>query len=161
MLIREKQSIIDAISRSWNTVSLAIREENTELANKAVSPFITDPRVSALADCLTEMGVVNAVAIAKLFVTNDFSGYYGTRPTYGSYGLYAERAAAPKATTSTPTTEFSTDMSYSELEIALNLCNKKWDKLQVSVYGLIADLGTAKTYEACRMAVRTFTLALT
>jgi hypothetical protein len=169
MLVREQTMIIAAVVGGWDKISTAINQGNAVRRAKLWDDhFVSDPRLVLLVRALEEAGIVNAEEVATSIVKNEFPMAYGysfggIRPEYDrTNGVAADYKEMFDTVTSSDERQLPIhrEGAYQELAIALATCKKKWPQLQTAVYGLMADMGVATTYEECRMAIRTFTMAL-
>lgn len=160
MLVREKNSIIEAITRSWNTIASQSTTAYQKEVEKIRHKYQKDPRLDSASDGLRTIGITNAEEIVKFLLSGSGLGY-GTRAVFGSSGVMADMQAEIEAIPKPKNEDWYRDPSYSELDMALTLSRGKWDSVQTQVYVLIADMNSATTLDECRMAIRTFTKSLT
>ena len=151
MLKRELESIVNAVANPYNEMRAQETRKHNEKQKEIQDTYRKDARYLAIVTALKGAGVTTPEEHAWKLVTMVGGG---------SGSVFADMRAAMAAVPTPKMPGFYSSPIYSELNIALSTCTKKWPALQTDVYLLIASLGSAKTDEDLVKAVRTFTTAI-
>jgi hypothetical protein len=155
MLVRERDSILNAVGTRWNVIRNTEAEALEKKREAVRDSFRTDVRVLALGKALSDVGVMAADEIAHRISTGNAPGY-----TFTPASVRMDLKKAIDAAGSVAMQPWGASSAYSELSIATSASTLKWAALQAHVYLLISEMGSAKTGEEIEKAVRTFTAGI-
>jgi hypothetical protein len=155
MLVRERDSILNAVGTRWNTIRNTEMEELEKKRASVRDSFRTDVRVLALGKALDAVGVMAADEVAHRLATGNAPGF-----TFTTTSVRTDLKKAVEAAGSVEMQPWGASSAYSELSIATSASTLKWAALQAHVYLLISEMGSAKTGEEIEKAVRTFTAGI-
>ena len=154
MLNKERDSIMYAPAVAYERVRAAIATEYTRKQEVVRNDYRTDPRYLGLVKALKDVGVAHADEQAWNVAVKGVVFAFGTK------SMPAEVGAAITAVPNDIPVTWRGSPAYTELNIALNTCTKKWPALQADVYLFVARLNTAKTVDDINECVRAFTRAI-
>jgi hypothetical protein len=155
MLVRERDSILNAVGTRWNAIRNAEAEALEKKREAVRDSFRGDVRIVELGKALDRVGVMAADELAHRIATGSAPGY-----TFTTTSVRADLKKAIEAAGSVTMQPWGASSAYSELSIATSASTLKWAALQAHVYLLISEMGSAKTGEEIEKAVRTFTAGI-
>ncbi len=160
MLKRDTEKITQMVYFRWANLGQADQDAYQAARKAVISSFDTDPRVIALTDAFTELGVLNAPRIVTGILGGGSIAYVS--PSWNHTKGLKHDIAVAEASIPVPAKRkgWNESSASTELAVALSSAKSKWADIQSPLYGLASDLATAKTEEDIEAAIRTFTAAI-